>query len=274
MVEGAGSGGRSGAADGDAPERRVGSVGEEGPGERDRAGLDDLDGLEAGLAEQAEVVRLVERAGDAPGVELGRVADGVGKIAARDYVGDAEVTARPEHAGHLGERTCLVGYEVKHAVRDHHVHRRISERQRFDVAVLEGDVAVAELRRIRARLLDHLRREVHAEHTARLADDPAGDERVEPRACAEVEHGLPRREAGVFYREPAAELEVGVGYVALDAVVGVADHVDFGRPIGGAAAGERLASGDGGVRVAHGGAEGIRSHGYIVDIRWMETPVR
>src|ERR1035437_5622698 len=40
-----------------------------------------------------------------------------------DDVADADAAARPEHARDLGQHRGLVGREVDHAVRDHHVDR-------------------------------------------------------------------------------------------------------------------------------------------------------
>ena len=227
QVEGSGRGARTDATNGDASERGGSALGKQTLGEGNGPFGGDLDVLETRFREKAEVVGLVERARDAAGVELGRLADGGGEGPATDDVRDAEVATGAQYPRHFGEGARLVRDQVQHAVRDHHVHARVVERKRFDVAELEPDVGIAEPLRVLSRPFDHLRGEVHPQHLAGVTDDSPGDERVQPRPCAQIEHGLSRLEPGVLHRQSAAELQVGLRDIPVDVVVGIADHVDF-----------------------------------------------
>ena len=94
-----------------------------------------------------------------------------------------------------------------------------------------------------------------------LAHDPAGDERVDAGPAAEVEHGLALGDLGELRRHAAAEAEVGVGHVALDGGVVVADELDVGRGVGAAAAGGAAAAVGRGARGPDAGVlSGLECH--------------
>ncbi len=80
----------------------------------------------------------------------------------------------------------------------------------LDFAEAEVDIGDAGLARVLPRLLDHLRGHVDADGLAR-AHGAHGDEAVDARAAAEVEHDLAGLNLRRVERIAAAEAEVGAG---------------------------------------------------------------
>src|SRR5207248_8973809 len=76
------------------------------------------------------------------------------------HIGQLDATARPEHAGDLGEHRVLVGDQVDHAVRDDHVEADAVEREVLGAALDDPDATESHLRDRATRLGDHLGRHV------------------------------------------------------------------------------------------------------------------
>ena len=83
----------------------------------------DADVDEARRAQLRLVLGVEQRAGDAPGPELHRLARRLRERLAEHDVGDGEATARLEHAERLAQHLILVRREVDDAVRDDDVDR-------------------------------------------------------------------------------------------------------------------------------------------------------
>ena len=114
-----------------------------------------------------------------------------------------------EHAQRLAKHLGLLGRQVDDAVGDHEVDRAVRDRQVLDLAESELDVGHAGARAaFAARLLDHRRRHVDADHAPGGSGLGGGEEAVDPGARAQIEHRLTRADRGVRERVPAPESQV------------------------------------------------------------------
>ena len=92
----------------------------------------------------------------------------------------------------LAERPILVGHQIQHAVADRHIDGIVIDRQGLDVALAEFDIAEAGLLGIGTGLFQHGVGHVHADHPAGRPDLAGGQEAVETRPAAQIEHGFAR----------------------------------------------------------------------------------
>jgi hypothetical protein len=89
-----------------------------------RVGVDEVTLLDLDVAacdQPPRVLSLQESSGDSPGPEIDPVARVLGDVRVDDHVCDLEPAAGPQDAVDLREHGLLVGNEVDHAIRDHHV---------------------------------------------------------------------------------------------------------------------------------------------------------
>ena len=97
----------------------------------------------------------------------------------------------------------------------------------LDLAEPELDIAGAELASVVARLLEHLVRHIDADHAAGRADLPRRQEAIEPRAAAEIDHGLAGLHRRDRQRVAAAEAEIGTLRHRRELLIGVALQLQF-----------------------------------------------
>src|SRR5438309_7234833 len=156
--------------------------------------------LEPRVLEQREHLSLRESAADSAGPELGVVDDGLRELLRTHDVGDREPAARLEDAEQLTDHGALAEGQVDDAVRDHHVHAGIWQRNVLHPPL----VALHPQTRgggVRFSLATHGRIQIDADHAARRPHLPRRDDAVETRATPEIQHRL----AGL---EPAAQVRV------------------------------------------------------------------
>ena len=106
------------------------------------------------------------------------------------HVGDTDPPAGDQDAKHLREHGGLVGRQVDHAVGDHHIHRRIRQRQGLDLALEELHVRCTCLGGIGASQSQHVIGHVHPIGEPGRADPPCGQQDVDAAAGAQVQHPL------------------------------------------------------------------------------------
>src|SRR5512132_1834704 len=193
-------------------------------GQLDWLGFGDFNVVEAGL-DQAQVMLPRQGTRDATDVESHRMADRLGKVSGRNDIRDAEMRGGPQDPEDLGKCARLVRNEVEHAVADDDIDGSGFDGQVLYFAQTELHVAVTELRRVLPGERDHLGRHVHADDPTPLAHDPSRDERVDPRAGAEVEDRVALLDPGMLCRQTTAETEIGLWQVAVDGLIRVAYHV-------------------------------------------------
>src|SRR6266540_3658804 len=115
-------------------------------GQLDRLGFGDLNVLEAGLFDQAQVMPPRQGAGDATDVKSRRMADRIAKLSGRNDIRDAEMRGGPQDPEDLGKGARLVGNEIEHAVADDDIDRAGFDGQVLYFTQTELHVAVTKLR--------------------------------------------------------------------------------------------------------------------------------
>jgi hypothetical protein len=110
----------------------------------------------------------------------------------------------------------------------------------FDLAETELGVRDADLGGVGARLLEHGRRHVHADHAAGRADFTRGEEAVDARARAQVEHDFAGLQRRVRERIAAAEAEIGAFGQRRGLLLRVAELQQHGVHVAGRAAAARV----------------------------------
>lgn len=118
--------------------------------------------------------------------------DALGHGFLHEDVGDLQPAAGPQHPRHLAQPGRLVGHQVEHPVGDHGVGPPVSDRQLLAMARAELQVLQARRHAAHARLLEHRRGHVDADHPPVRPDYARGDQAVDARAAAHVDDLLAR----------------------------------------------------------------------------------
>src|SRR4029077_6825184 len=109
-----------------------------------------------GGGEAVKVFLPGEGSGDAADVGASFGACLCAEVVFGHHIADADPATTAEHPEHLSDHLRLVDRQVDHAVADHHVHRLIRQRDGFDGALEELDVAGAGLGGVGPGKIEHL----------------------------------------------------------------------------------------------------------------------
>src|SRR5262249_28256196 len=180
--------------------------------------------VEACCTQRVEIAFARNRTGDARRPELDVPARPLLQSATAHDVCDRERPVRLQDSRSLREDMVLHRGEIDHAVRDDSVERRILEGKLVDRRVDELDLLEAVAEPQPARLRQLVVGEVDADDAAVRTDLAGGAEDVHPRAGAEVEDVVSRRERGeVEVVADAGERGDGLGGHRVDYVARVSE---------------------------------------------------
>jgi hypothetical protein len=135
-------------------------------------------------------------------LQLGRQGSGI------DDVRHGEPPAGPEDAKGFAEGLFLVGDEIDHAIRDHDIGCVVGNRQVFEFAEAEFDIARANAGCVVTRLFQHLIGHVDADDMTGRANPLRRQKTVEAGTAAEVDDCLAGLQGGNCQRIAAAEPKV------------------------------------------------------------------
>src|SRR5437588_832538 len=187
--------------------------------------------LEPRFLEQCEHLSLRESAADSAGPELGIVDDGLRELFRTHDVGDREPASGLEDAEQLSDHGALAKGEVDDAVRDHHVHARIGQRNVLHPSLVARHPHAGS-GGMRLRLATHRRVQIDADHPALRPHLPPGDDTVETGSAPQVQHHLPGLEAAAQVWVPyACERRHGAGRRAIEPLGLIAEHLGCLTPV-------------------------------------------
>src|SRR5206468_8926396 len=168
----------------------------------------DRDVLKPGPADELRVVHLQRGSRDAADVGLDRLTRLLRQRFLQNEVAHQNAPTGSQHPERLAEDAVLLGGEVHHAIRHDDIDRRIRYRQMLDFAEAELDVRVASLRRVFPGAVDHRGCHVHADDAPLRSDLARRQEGIDPRARAEIEHGLTAAYFGQPDRVSASQAQI------------------------------------------------------------------
>src|SRR5712672_11080 len=151
-----------------------------------------LDQIQSGRLDHLPIIVLLRGAPDAGSPE-GRIADDAfGQLHLRHDVGDREPAARFQQSPDFAKHLRFVSGKIDDAIADHQIGQAIGQRSLLDIALdvshVEEAVAVAQPLRLGSLLVLY----VDTDNFAAGPHAQRGDERVHPRAAAEVDDGFAR----------------------------------------------------------------------------------